>query len=258
VRDGLLGHRNDLVPPDLGPAECAGAGGRNAPLQEKLRSSLQKTDRERGYIVAIGAFYRDSDRLDHQARAQAYSDALRLLSKQLPDDHEAQIFYALSLLGTAPPGDASFANQKQAAAILNSLLPLEPQHPGIAHYMIHAFDYPQLAADALPAARAYSKIAPDSPHALHMPSHIFMARILVDDRLNLASADATAGSPRDGTSAQPPGTRRTLDHRVRLFQISIKLRRAGPRPPRQDRLTIRRFGLRVGATPARFVLERRD
>ena len=151
-----------------------------------------KTERERGYIAAIGAFYRDSDRLDHQARARAYSDAIGQLSKQLPDDHEAQIFYALSLLGTAPPGDASFANQKQAAAILNSLLPLEPQHPGIAHYMIHSFDYPELAADALPAARAYSRIAPDSPHALHMPSHIFTRLGLWQDSIasNLASADA--------------------------------------------------------------------
>ena len=150
------------------------------------------TERERGYIAAISAFYRDADRLDHRARAQAYSDAMMQLSEQLTDDHEARIFYALSLLGTAPPDDASFANQKQAAAILNGLLPLEPKHPGIAHYMIHSFDYPQLAADALPAAHAYSKIAPDSPHALHMPSHIFTRLGLWQDSIasNLASADA--------------------------------------------------------------------
>jgi len=132
-----------------------------------------KTERERGYISAIGVFYEDADPANHRARAVAYSAALERLAKQLPDDHEAQIFYALSLLGAAPPDDLTFANQKKAAAILNALLPLEPQHPGIAHYMSHSFDYPQLAADALPAARAYSKIAPDSPHASHMPSHIF-------------------------------------------------------------------------------------
>jgi hypothetical protein len=150
------------------------------------------TERERGYVAAISAFYRDADRLDHRSRANAYSDAMMRLSNQLADDHEAQIFYALSLLGTAPPDDASFANQKKAAAILNGLLPLEPKHPGIAHYMIHSFDYPQLAADALPAARAYSKIAPDSPHALHMPSHIFTRLGLWQDSIasNLASADA--------------------------------------------------------------------
>jgi hypothetical protein len=119
---------------------------------------------------------------------------MQQLAKQFPDDHEVQIFFALSLLGTAPPGDTSFANQKQAAAILNGLLPLEPRHPGIAHYMIHSFDYPELAADALPAARAYAKIAPDSPHALHMPSHIFTRLGLWRDCIssNLASADAAA------------------------------------------------------------------
>jgi hypothetical protein len=151
-----------------------------------------KTERERGYIAAIGIFYRHSYRLNHPVRARTYGDAMEQLSKQFPDDHEAQIFYALSLLGTAPPGDTSFANQEKAAAILNSLLPLEPQHPGIAHYIIHSFDYPQLAADALPAARAYSRIAPDSPHALHMPSHIFTPLGLWPDSIasNLASADA--------------------------------------------------------------------
>ena len=116
--------------------------------------------RERGYIDAVAVFYGDSKRVDHRTRAKAYSDAMLQLSKALPDDHEVQIFYALSLLGSAPPDDATFANQKKAAAILNALLPLEPQHPGIAHYMIHSFDYPQLAADALPAAHAYSRIAP--------------------------------------------------------------------------------------------------
>jgi hypothetical protein len=151
-----------------------------------------KTERERGYIAAIGAFYRDSEKLDHRARAVSYRTAIEELSRRLPDDHEATIFYALSLLGTAPPSDATFANQKKAAGILNGLLPVEPKHPGIAHYMIHAFDYPPLAQEALPAARAYAKIAPSSPHALHMPSHIFTRLGLWRESIdsNIASADA--------------------------------------------------------------------
>ncbi|MCI0353005.1 MAG: hypothetical protein L0Z53_26590, partial [Acidobacteriales bacterium] len=108
-------------------------------------------------------------------------------------DREAAIFYSLALLGTGPITDKTFANQKKAAAILNRVLPLEPRHPGVAHYLIHSFDYPQLAHLALPAARSYARIAPSSPHALHMPSHIFTRLGLWQESIssNLASA-ATA------------------------------------------------------------------
>jgi len=225
-----------------------------------------KTERERGYIAAIGAFYRDSDRFDHQTRARAYSDATLQLSKQIPDDHEARIFYALSLLGTAPPADASFANEKQAAAILNSLLPLEPQHPGIAHYMIHSFDYPQLAADALPAARAYSKIAPDSPHALHMPSHIYTRLGLWQDSIasNLASADAG----RRLVALRHPGaasmdTLHALDYlEYAYLQIGddAAARAVVAEPAAAKTFDDPRFaaGYALAAIPARFALERRD
>jgi tetratricopeptide (TPR) repeat protein len=225
-----------------------------------------KTERERGYIAAIGAFYRDSDRLSHQARAQAYCDAIGQLSKQLPDDHEAQIFYALSLLGTAPPDDASFANQKKAAAILNSLLPLEPQHPGIAHYMIHSFDYPELAADALPAARAYSRIAPDSPHALHMPSHIFTRLGLWQDSIasNLASADAGRRLvARRHSGAASMDTLHALDYlEYAYLQIGDE---AAAREVLAEAAHATAFddptfvaGYALAAIPARFALERRD
>src|SRR5437763_15979375 len=97
------------------------------------------------------------------------------VAQRSPGDHEAAIFHALAILGVAynSPPDKTYARQKAAAKILNGMLALEPQHPGIAHYMIHSFDYPELAELALPAARAYAKIAPSAPHALHMPSHIF-------------------------------------------------------------------------------------
>jgi tetratricopeptide (TPR) repeat protein len=130
--------------------------------------------RERDFIAAIGAYYR-GDGVPHPERVAAFDKAMAGVAERQPDDHEAQIFHALAILAVAynSPPDKTYARQKQAAAILNRLLALEPEHPGIAHYMSHSFDYPELAELALPAARAYSKIAPSAPHALHMPSHIF-------------------------------------------------------------------------------------
>jgi tetratricopeptide (TPR) repeat protein len=233
---------------------------------KKAAELSAKTDRERAYIAAIGAFYADSDHVNHQARARAYSDAIAQVSRQLPDDHEAQIFYALSLLGTAPPGDATFANQKKAAAILNGLLPLEPEHPGIAHYMIHSFDYPPLAADALPAARAYSRIAPDSPHALHMPSHIFTRLGLWQDSIasNLASADAGRRlAARRHPGAASMDTLHALDYlEYAYLQIGDE---AAARRVLAEAAAAKTFddptfaaGYALAAIPARFALERRD
>jgi tetratricopeptide (TPR) repeat protein len=188
------------------------------------------------------------------------------LSQQQPDDHEARIFYALTLLGTAPPDDASFANQKKAAAILNALLPLEPQHPGIAHYMIHSFDYPQLASDALPAARAYSKIAPDSPHALHMPSHIFTRLGLWGDSIasNLASADAG----RRLVAQRHPGAASTdtlhaldyLEYAYLQIGDEVAARRVIAEAAAAGTFDDPAFqaGYALAAIPARFALERRD
>ncbi|HEV2666388.1 MAG TPA: hypothetical protein VG324_15825, partial [Blastocatellia bacterium] len=159
---------------------------------EKAKAAGAKTDRERDYIVAIETFYKDSEKLDHRARAVAYEKAMEQVYRRYPQDREAAIFYALSLLGTAQPTDKSYANQKQAAEILNRVLPAEPQHPGVAHYIIHSFDYPELAQLALPAARSYAKIAPSSPHALHMPTHIFTRLGLWQESIqsNIASAAA--------------------------------------------------------------------
>jgi len=151
------------------------------------------TPREKAYIAAIAAFYSDSKKLKHDARAKAYSDAMKKVYETYPDDHEAAAFYALSLLASEPHDDATFANRKQAAAVLEKLFAIEPGHPGVAHYLIHAYDKPQLAQLGLPAARRYAEIAPASPHALHMPSHIFARVGLWQDDINsnLASIAAT-------------------------------------------------------------------
>jgi hypothetical protein len=151
------------------------------------------TPREKAYIAAIAAFYSDSKKLDHAARAKAYSDSMKKVYETYSDDHEAAVFYALSLLASEPHDDATFANRKQAAAILEKLFATEPDHPGVAHYLIHSYDKPQLAQLGLPAARRYAQIAPASPHALHMPSHIFARVGLWQDDINsnLASIAAT-------------------------------------------------------------------
>jgi tetratricopeptide (TPR) repeat protein len=151
------------------------------------------TPREKAYIAAISAFYSDSKKMDHDARAKAYSDAMKKVYQNYPDDHEAAVFYALSLLASEPHEDATFSNRREAAAILEKLFATEPDHPGVAHYLIHAYDKPQLAQLGLPAARRYAQVAPASPHALHMPSHIFARVGLWQDDINsnLASIAAT-------------------------------------------------------------------
>jgi tetratricopeptide (TPR) repeat protein len=156
------------------------------------RSLHPKTDRERDYITAMDEFYRGKKR-DYHDRAGTYSQAMSTTHQDYPDDLEAAAFYALSLLASEPDNDTTFANRKQAAAILEKLFAVEPDHPGVAHYLIHSYDKPQLAQLGLPAARRYAQIAPAAPHALHMPSHIFARLGLWQDDINsnLASIAAT-------------------------------------------------------------------
>ena len=119
------------------------------------------------------AFYRDNDKLDHRTRALAYEKAMEQVYLKYPDDREAAVFYALALDTTALPTDKSYANQKKAAEILNKIWKEEPNHPGVVHYLIHSDNSAKFAQAGLDAAICYAKIAPDVPHALHMPSHIF-------------------------------------------------------------------------------------
>src|SRR6266568_4408934 len=184
------------------PAELRKGSGAAA----KAVAANAKTERERDYIAAVEAYYRDADKLDHRARSLAFEAGMERVYRKNPNDREAGIFYALAILGTASPADKTYAGQKKAAEILNRLLPDMPEHPGIAHYLIHSFDYPSLAVLALPAARSYARIASDAPHALHMPSHIFTRLGLWEDSIqsNLASAAAAqkyAARTRPGTAS---------------------------------------------------------
>ena len=158
----------------------------------RAKAANAKTQRERDYVAAIETFYKDADKLDHWQRARAYAVSMEGVRRRYPQDEEAAIFYALALNGTAPADDKNLANRTKAAQILYSVWPREPDHPGIAHYLIHSYDDPSLARLALPAARRYARVAPSSPHALHMPSHIFTRLGMWPDSVqsNLASAAA--------------------------------------------------------------------
>ncbi len=147
------------------------------------------TERERAYIAALAEFYGDVDKLDHKARSLAYEKAMAGVHENFPDDREAATLYALALQATANPNDKTYANQLKSAGILETVFAEQPNHPGAAHYLIHAYDYPELAPRALTAARRYGAIAPAMPHALHMPSHTYIALGLWQDSIesNLAA-----------------------------------------------------------------------
>jgi hypothetical protein len=170
-------------PPRIGP-------GRQA--LEKARAARAKTRRERDYIAALGTFFDAPDETDRLTRARRYEAEMEKIFDRYPQDREAGAFYALALLDAASLSDKTYARQLKAAAILERLFRDQPDHPGAAHYIIHSFDVPALAPRGLTAARAYAKIAPAAPHALHMPSHIFTRLGLWTESIdsNRASADA--------------------------------------------------------------------
>ncbi|HEX3740727.1 MAG TPA: tetratricopeptide repeat protein [Terriglobales bacterium] len=158
----------------------------------KTARSLPATPREKAYIAALSKFYEHPNR-PYQKRVTAYSNAMEKVYQKYPDDHEAAAFYALSLLASEPEHDKSNTNRKQAAAVLEKLFAEEPNHPGVAHYLIHTYDKPDMAQLGLPAARRYAQLAPAAPHALHMPAHIFARLGLWQDDIdsNVRSIAAT-------------------------------------------------------------------
>jgi hypothetical protein len=230
----------------------------------KARAAAAPTERERDYVAAIEAFFRDADTVDHRTRAAAYEKAMERVYDRYPNDREAAIFYSLALLGTAPPADKTYANQKKAGAILNRVLPAQPDHPGVAHYLIHSFDYPQLAELALPAARSYSKIAESSPHALHMPSHIFVRLGLWDDSIR-ANEDSAAAA-RAHVQKTLPGAR-SFDELHAVDYLAYAFLQEGRDVKAREMLEIVRTVERLdnpnfaaayalAAVPARYALER--
>ncbi len=151
---------------------------------EIANSITSKSAREAGYINAIELFYKDWNKTDHHTRCIYFEKAMEKLYTAYTEDKEAAIFYALALDAAADPVDMTYANQKKAGEILNTLYAVEPNHPGVIHYIIHTYDYPGLAELALPSARRYAIVAPSSAHALHMPSHIFTRLGLWDESIH--------------------------------------------------------------------------
>jgi tetratricopeptide (TPR) repeat protein len=140
---------------------------------EKAKAVGAKSERERDFIDALAVLHTDYDKIDYAVRLQGYLKAMQTLAAKYPDDDEAQIFYAITLNVSASPGDKTYAQQLKGAAILEPIFKRQPQHPGVAHYLIHLYDYPAIADRGLDAAKRYAAIAPAAPHAQHMPSHIF-------------------------------------------------------------------------------------
>ena len=188
----ILSHRDKKT-----RASC-NSGGR-AP--NEARQLGAKTDRERAYLEAVSKLYGDFESTPQQARLLAYRDAMGDVAAQYPEDHEAQIFYALALAVAEDPGDKTYADRLKAGAILEKLFAEEPTHPGLAHYIIHAYDVPALAGRALVAAQRYAEIAPDAPHALHMPSHTFTRLGYWQESID-SNVAAAAAARRQGQTAE--------------------------------------------------------
>ena len=252
---------------------------------EKALAATKQNERERSFIRAVEAFYKGLDApevdaapaaaschapmgsADPKGRAACFRREMEKAAARYPDDIEANAFYALALLGTAPAGDPSLAQQKKAAQILEKWYAVEPNHPGLAHYLIHSYDYPPLAALGLPAARAYAHIAPWVPHALHMPSHIFTRLGMWDESVqsNLASAEA---SQRYAAVHHPDAASfeelHALDYLAYAYLqtaqdakakgVLDRLNSIQKTHPENDFVV----GYAFGAIPARYALERRQ
>jgi hypothetical protein len=168
---------------------------------EKAKAATAQTPRERDFVAAAEAFFKDADKLDHRTRAHAYGRAMEQMAQRYPQDREVMAFYALSLQAIADPKDKTYALQKRSAEIAEQIFAAEPDHPGAAHYMIHGYDYPPLAQQGLPAARRYAQFAPSVPHALHMPSHIYVLLGMwpetIKGNIAAAAAEKSRGNPDD-------------------------------------------------------------
>jgi hypothetical protein len=227
-----------------------------------------KTERERSYIAAVSQLFKDFEVTPQQTRLCAYRDAMEHVADRYPEDHEAQIFYALSLAAADELTDKTNAGRLKAGAILEALFAQEPDHPGIAHYIIHTYDVPSLAPRALTAARRYAEIAPDAPHALHMPSHTFTRtgnwRESIESNLAAADAARRHGQTAEELHASDYLTYAYLqtgqDERARLVVAALpeiaarfdpKAVIGGAGGP-----SVGYFAL--AAIPARYALERRD
>jgi hypothetical protein len=250
---------NPLVPPF--PAANLKAG---AEAIQQGKAAKTQTPRETEYLAAIEIFYTDYDKVDHKTRAKRYERAMQRVHEHYPDDAEAAIFYALALNGAVDFDDKNYTKQLKAAAILNEAAKKQPNHPGIAHYLIHSYDFAPLAAMCVSTAQLYDKIAPAAPHALHMPSHIYSMLGMWEDsvRSNLASkaaADDYAG--KNFPDQTHPSVPHLLDFIVYAYLQTAKdgeARQVVDSIPSLKKFFVVQLAqdTALAAIPARFALER--
>ena len=222
---------------------------------EKARSVPAKTEREGLWIDAARAYFRDHDTVPVERRLERYTDAMRRIAEKYPDDFEAQVYYALTLQSSAPKADVSYANQRKSAAMLEELYRKAPQHPGITHYLIHAYDFAPFADQGIPAARRYASIAPAVPHARHMPAHIYSMVGLWQDSIT-SNLSALEIQPDYYHAADF-----TVYAHLQLAQddsAAKMIAKALATPKRGDRSPSLANYTAKAAMPARYVLERAD
>ena len=225
---------------------------------EKARTIGAKTQRERDYLAAIELIYKDAETVAFRNRRLAYEKAMEALAQRYPQDTEARIFYALALQMTAQLTDKTYSNQLRSAAILEKIIKDQPEHPGVVHYLVHAYDYPSIADRGIPSARLYARIAPNHPHALHMPSHIYTRLGLWQDSIdsNRRSVIAARG---EGNGQEQAHAMDYLVHAHLQMGQDAEAKRIVAEIPSikgiQPAIFIGHYG--VAAMPARYVLERR-
>ena len=222
---------------------------------EKARAAGAKTQRERDWIEALGAYYREHDKIPVDARLAAYNTAMEQMVQRYPDDYEARVFYALTLQASASKADTTYANQLKSAAILEKLYEENSQHPGVSHFIIHAYDFAPLAEKGIPAARRYAGIAPAVPHARHMPSHIYSMVGLWEE--SIASNAAALEIQPDYYHASDFSVYAHLQL-AQDAKAKAMIEKSLATPDRGDRpITFANFTAKA-AMPARFALERGD
>jgi tetratricopeptide (TPR) repeat protein len=235
---------------------------------ERGKTVGAKTERERAYLAAVGKLYSDYENTPQGARLLAYRDAMQEVAAEYPEDHEAQIFYALAITASEDPADKTYAGRLKAGATLEKLFEQEPGHPGLAHYIIHTYDVPALADRALVAARRYSEIAPDAPHALHMPSHTFTRTGYWQESIDSNIAAAAAARRESQTAEELHATDYEIYAYLQTGQDQAARRIANSLPEIASRFDPKAVlngagGPSVGyfavaAIPARYALERQD
>jgi Tfp pilus assembly protein PilF len=222
---------------------------------EKARAVEVKSERERDWLDAARAYFRNHETVAVDARLQAYSQAMQKLAARYPDDFEAQVYYALTLQAAAPKNDLTYGNQLESAKILEALYTRNPQHPGITHYLIHAYDFAPFAEKGIPSARRYAAIAPAVPHARHMPAHIYSMVGMWEDSIqsNLSSLEIQPDYYHAADFAAYAYLQLAQDaEAAAMIEKAVKTPERGDRPA-----TIANFTA-LAAMPARYVLERAD